>query len=355
MTRIPLDRVSALRRLAARAVPFAVLAAAAVASVGSVPAPAHAQQGQASPDSSVQLLHVQGRVHMLVGAGANITVQLGDNAVVLVDSGLAQMSPQALAAIRSLSQKPIEFIINTNADADHTGGNHNLAQAGHFISGMGGERPGASIVSQIAVLDRMTAPSEKDAATPPEIWPTDTYDTDRWALFNDEAVVLEHPHAAHTDGDSIVFFRRSDVISAGDVFTPDRYPMIDTAKGGTINGEIDALNRLLELMVPRADEEGGTYVIPGHGRICDRSAVTNYRDMVTIVRDRIADSVEKGLSLEQVKAAKPTLDYDGLYRANSGPWTTDMFVEAVYRDLRSANKPPAQEPEKPAKKSGKGR
>jgi cyclase len=332
-----------------------VLIALALLSAAFDFAPPRAQQDQTPDGSSIQLLHIQGRVHMLAGAGANITVQFGDNAIVLVDTGLAQMSPQVIAAIRSLSQKPIEFVINTSADADHTGGNHNLAQAGHFISGMGGERPGASVVSQIAVLDRMTASSEKDTAASPELWPTDTYDNDKWALFNDEAVFLEHPHAAHTDGDSIVFFRRSDVISAGDIFTPDRYPMIDTAKGGTINGEIDALNRLLDIMVPRADEEGGTYVIPGHGRICDRAAVTNYRDMATIIRDRIEDLVKKGRSLDQVKASKPTLDYDGIYGANSGFWTTDMFIDAVYRSLSaaSANAPPPQEPVKPAKGSAK--
>lgn len=275
---------------------------------------------------------------MLVGAGANITVQLGDDAVVLVDSGLPQMSPQALAAIRTLSQKPIEFIIDTSVDADHTGGNHNLSQTGHFISGMNGETPGASIIGQIAILDRMTASNAtKESAAPQDLWPTDTYDNDRWAIFNDEPIVLEHPHAAHTDGDSLVFFRRSDVISTGDIFTPDRYPMIDLAKGGSINGEIDALNRLVELMVPRADEEGGTYVVPGHGRICDRNAVTNYRDMVTIVRDRIAEDLRKGLTLEQVKAARPTLDYDGIYGADSGPWTTQMFIEAVYKDLSAAS------------------
>lgn len=325
------------------------------AAMSLVPAPA--QQVRASETSAVQLLHVQGRVHMLVGAGSNITVQLGDNAVVLVDTGLSQMSPQVLAAIRSLSQKPIEFIINTSVNADHTGGNHDLAQAGHFISGMSGETPGASIVSQIAVLNRMTAASGKEASTPAELWPTDTYDTDQWALFNDEAILLEHPHAAHTDGDSLVFFRRSDVISAGDVFTPEHYPVIDTAKGGSIDGEIDALNRLLEIMVPRADEEAGTYVIPGHGRICDRAAVSNYRDMVTIIRDRIADSVKKGLSLEQVKASKPTLDYDGIYGADSGPWSTDIFIEAVYKDLsaRAAKAPVPQESTKPAKHSEKYR
>ncbi len=313
------------------------IALAVFAAIAAGSAHTHAQQDQAPEKSAVQLLHVQGRVHMLVGAGSNITIQLGDNAVVLVDTGLPQMSPQVLAAIRSLSQKPIEFIINTNADADHTGGNHNLAQSGHFISGMNGETPGASIVAQIDVLDRMTAGSGKETSVPQELWPTDTYDNDKWALFNDEAIVLEHPHAAHTDGDSIVFFRRSDVISAGDIFTPDRYPMIDLAKGGSINGEINALNGLLDIMVPRADEEGGTYVIPGHGRICDRAAVANYRDMVTIIRDRIADSVKRGLSLEQVKASKPALDYDGMYGADSGPWTTNMFIEAIYSDLSAAN------------------
>src|ERR1700683_5578661 len=153
------------------------IAIAIFAAVATGSAPARARQDQSSDKSVVQLLHVQGRIHMLVGAGANITVQLGDDAVVLVDSGLPQMSPQVLAAIRTLSQKPIEFIINTSVDADHTGGNHNLAQAGHFISGMNGETPGASIVSQIAVLDRMTATNGgKDTAAPQELWSTDTYD-----------------------------------------------------------------------------------------------------------------------------------------------------------------------------------
>jgi len=311
-------------------------AALAAAALVMALAPARAQQ--AAPEQSpIQLLSVQGRVHMLVGAGANIAVQVGDDAVVLVDSGLPQMSPQALAAIRSLSQKPIEFIINTSIDSDHTGGNHNLSQAGHYISGMNGETPGASIIAQIAILDRMTATNpaaaNKDTAAPQDLWPTDTYDNDRWALYNDEPIVLEHPHAAHTDGDTLVFFRRSDVIATGDIFTPDRYPMIDLAKGGSINGEIDALNRLIELMVPRADEEGGTYVVPGHGRICDRNAVTNYRDMVTIVRDRIADDIKKGMSLAQVAAAKPTLDYDGIYDTTPGGWTAQNFIAAVYVSL----------------------
>jgi cyclase len=244
-----------------------------------------------------------------------------------------------------LSPKAIEFIIDTSEDEDHTGGNANIAKAGHFNSGLNGEPGEASIISHLSLLDRMIAPPKAgETSIPQDMRPTDTYDNDDWALFNDEAVILEHPHAAHTDGDSIVFFRRSDVISAGDIFTPDRYPMIELAKGGSINGEIDALNRILDIMVPQANEEGGTYVIPGHGRLCDRAVVTDYRDMATIVRDRIEDLVKKGKTLEQVKAAKPTLDYDGLYGPNTGPWTTDMFVDAVYRDLGKAKDPRGQKP-----------
>jgi cyclase len=317
--------------------------------------PASAQQGTNLEDHTIHVMHVQGRVYMLVGGGSNITVQLGDEAVVLVDSGAAQMSEQILAAIRTLSQRPIEFIVNTSVDEDHTGGNQSLAQAGHFNTGLAGEQPGASIVAHLRVLDRMTAPDSKETAVSQESWPTDTYDNDRWDLFNDEAIVIEHPHAAHTDGDSIVFFRRSDVMSVGDILTPEHYPVIDAAKGGTINGEIDALNQIIAITIPRENEEGGTYLIPGHGRLCDRNVVANYRDMVTIVRDRIGDLVKKGKTLEQVKAAKPTLDYDGIYGADSGPWTTDMFIEAVYRDLSNAAKQPEQKAAKPEKKAGKGR
>lgn len=312
-----------------------------VATPGRVPAGQDQNEGQ----QGVHVLHVQGRVYMLTGAGANITVQVGDDAVVIVDTGLPQMSEQVVAAIRTLSPKAIEFIINTSVDEDHTGGNANIAKAGHFNSGLNGEPVDASIIAHLNLLDRMVAPPKAgETPIPQDMRPTDTYDNDDWALFNDEAVTLEHPHAAHTDGDSIVFFRRSDVISAGDIFTPDRYPMIDLAEGGSINGEIDALNRILDIMVPKANEEGGTYVIPGHGRLCDRAVVTDYRDMVTIVRDRIEDLLKKGKTLEQVKAAKPTLDYDGMYGANAGPWTTDMFIGAVYRDLSNAKDQRGQKP-----------
>jgi glyoxylase-like metal-dependent hydrolase (beta-lactamase superfamily II) len=284
----------------------------------------------------VGLLHVQGNVYVIYGAGANITVQIGDQVVTLVDSGLPQFSEQARAAIRTVSNKPIGFIINTSMDADHTGGNENLAKGGFFMLDSANQtRPQAAVVAHLNVLNRMTAPEDKAAAIPTGLWPTDTYDSPDWKLYaNDEPLILEHAAAAHSDGDSTVFFRRSDVISTGDIFDMTRYPVIDEKHGGSLVGILKALNHILkDITVAKENEEGGTYIIPGHGRVCDRNDLANYRDMLTIIRERIGDLVKKGKTLEQVKAAKPTYDYDGGYGVESGPWTTDMFVEAVYREI----------------------
>jgi cyclase len=288
-----------------------------------------------SPDSRmdngrVHVQHVQGRVYMLVGAGANITVQVGDEAVVLVDAGGSDMSEEVLNAIRTLSNRPIEFIIDTSVDPDHIGGNEEISKAGHYDSGQPGEKSGAGIVGQLKLLNRL---SDASAKMPSTALPTDTYDGDSWAFFNDEAIMLYHPPTAHTDGDSFVFFRRSDVISTGDIFVPSSYPVIETGMGGSIDGVIDGLNQIIAIMVPRENEEGGTYLIPGHGRVCDRTDIVNYRDAMTIIRARIQDMVARGMTLEQVKAAKPTFDYDGIYGADTGAWTTSMFVDAIYNDL----------------------
>jgi glyoxylase-like metal-dependent hydrolase (beta-lactamase superfamily II) len=170
---------------------------------------------------------------------------------------------------------------------------------------------------------------------PSTAWPTETFvGNEKEFYFNDEPVFMYHVPAAHTDGDSIVFFRRSDVIATGDIFRTDSYPVIDVDKGGNVQGVIDGLNFVLDLAVPAHHEEGGTFVVPGHGRICDEFDVLEYRDMVTIVRDRIQAMIAKKMTLAQIKAARPTLDYDSRYGATSGPWTTEMFVEAVYRSVR---------------------
>jgi cyclase len=286
----------------------------------------------------LELQRVQGRVYMLSGAGANITVQVGDEAVVVVDTGRPDTSQDVLRFIRQLSNRPIEFVINTTLDADHIGGNENISKAGHYDSGQPGEKPGAAIMAHLNLLNRLT-----DAKAPSGVVPTDTYEEPSWSLFNDEAIILYHPPAAHTDADSYVFFRRSDVISTGDLFEPSQYPVIEKDKGGSIDGIIDGLNDIIGLMVPRENEEGGTYLIPGHGRICDRTDIVNYRDALTIIRARIQDSVSKGMTLDQVKASKPTSDYDGNYGSDSGPWTTSMFIEAVYNDLRDKSNDKSKE------------
>ncbi len=288
-------------------------------------------------NAEVHVLPVQGNVYMLVGGGGNVTIQIGDDGVLLVDTSFPQLSDKILAEIRKLSTKPIRYIVNTHVHDDHVGGNENLGKRGNTIAGgnVGNDAPtGATIIAHENVLNRMSAPTGTQAPFPVAAWPTDTYFTkQKEVFFNNEAVVIMHQPAAHTDGDSIVYFRRSDVVSTGDIFVTTSYPIIDQARGGSITGIIKSLNYLLDLAIPKDKQEGGTYIIPGHGRLCDEADLLEYRDMVTIIRDRIEDLIKKGRTLEQVKAAKPTLDYDGRYGTTTGFWTTDMFIEAVYKDL----------------------
>jgi len=183
-------------------------------------------------------------------------------------------------------------------------------------------------------LKRVSAPAGERPPMPFAAWPTNTYFGGKKTMFvGDDPIEVHAQPAAHSDGDSIVFFRRADVIVTGDVFMTDRYPMIDLARGGTVQGTLNALNHIIDIAIPRFNEQGGTLVVPGHGRICNESDVVEYRDMVTIVRDRIVAMIAARFSLAQTIAARPTLDYDGVYGAATGPWTTDMFVEAMYKDL----------------------
>ena len=304
------------------------LVAIAIATVGVTVAMA-----QTGTITDVQSWQIREGVFMLVGSDANTTVHVGRDGVLVVDPQTGAAGPQVLAAIRKLSDKPVRFIVNTSSDADHIGGNEVIAKSGQTLAG-GNTRPatvtgtgGAPIFAHENVLNRLATGESAASALP-----TDTYFVKQKDMFvNGEAVQLLHIKAAHTDGDTIVFFRRSDVISAGDVFTPDRYPLIDLARGGSIEGLLAGINYILELAVPDINEEGGTMIVPGHGRLCDESDVADYRDMVTIVRDRVLDMVQKKMTLDQVKAAGLTRDYDGVY-ARPGN-TGDTFVEAVYRSL----------------------
>jgi glyoxylase-like metal-dependent hydrolase (beta-lactamase superfamily II) len=274
----------------------------------------------------VKAVHVQGNVHMIVGAGANIAVQVGTDGIVVVDTGAAGTSDKVLAAIKALApDKEIRWIVNTTFRPDHTGGNEPISKAGRTVNGNI-----AAIVAHENAAARMLATGVPDSGRPYNTY----FEASRDFPFNGEAVLVIHPESGNTDTDSMVMFRRSDVIVAGDVFRTDSYPAIDVDNGGTVQGTIDALNRILDLTVPsKMLQEAGTYVIPGHGRVSDEHDVVMYRDMVVIVRDRIRDMVGKKMTLEQVKAARPTLDYDGRYAAASGPSSTAGFIEAVYKDL----------------------
>jgi glyoxylase-like metal-dependent hydrolase (beta-lactamase superfamily II) len=170
------------------------------------------------------------------------------------------------------------------------------------------------------------------------MWPTETFTSKIRAMYlNDDAIQVVRQPGAHSDGDSIVFFRRADVIVTGDILDLRTFPAIDPAKGGSIQGELDALNRLLELVIPAmplVTKPGKTLVVPGHGYISDYGEIVEYRDMVTIIRDIVAEMIGKGMTLAQVKAANPTQGYRVRYGSDSGPWTTEMFVEALYSGLK---------------------
>ena len=285
-------------------------------------------------DNALRVMHVQGKVHMIAGDGGNVIVQAGDEGVLVIDTGLESRGDELLAAIRRISDKPIRMVVNTHVHADHTGANALLARVGESL---GGNAPGnfglalatARVLAHEKVMARMSAPSGQTPPRPFAAWPTETFFAeDKEIFFNDEAIQLVH-QPGHTDGDILVFFRRSDVAASGDLFQTTTYPVIDVERGGSVQGVIDGLNRLLDITIPKDKAEGGTYVVPGHGRLSDEADVVEYRDMLTIVRDRVQDLIAQGKSLAEVKAAGPTRDYDGRY----GAAAADRLVEALYREL----------------------
>jgi cyclase len=298
---------------------------------------------QSVQHSEIEVLPVQGNVYVLAGSDGNITLHVGQDGVLLVDAGVTAVTDKVLAEIKKLSSKPIRYIINTHVHSDHIAGNARLAEAGLRFGGAGGAGgPGASLLTNVGtgaivlahenVLKRMSAPTARQSTVPFALWPSDTFFGKRKAFsFNAEPIEILLQPDAHTDGDVIVFFRKSDVISTGDVYVTTSYPVIDTQRGGSLQGVINAINRIIVITIPQFNQRGGTRVIPGHGRISNEADVVEYRDMVTIIRDRVSDMVQKKMSLSQVRAARPTLDYDELY--NTPEWTADMFIESVYREL----------------------
>jgi cyclase len=278
-----------------------------------------------------EVRHVQGNVYMFASTLGNVTIQVGKDpghdGVLLVDTGDPRLRETLLAEIHKLSDEPVRFIINTSMDADHIGSNEVLLKPSRTYQA----QAEVALFAQDNVLQRE---SRDGSGVPSADWPTLTYLDGKSIIFNGEAVQMLYEKAAHTDGDSVVLFRGSNVLSAADIFLTTGYPVIDLERGGSIQGEILALNHILDLTVPRSMQEGGTMVIPGHGRLCDESEVSDYRDMLTIIRDRVQDLLRKGKTLEEVKAAKVSRDYDRRYSTSA--WTGDMFVEAIYKSLSHA-------------------
>jgi glyoxylase-like metal-dependent hydrolase (beta-lactamase superfamily II) len=295
-----------------------------------------AQQRDAPP---LRVYPVQGAVSVIAGAGGNVTVHNGRDGTLLVDTGLAASAAQLAADVRARYRGPVLWIVNTHLHPDHVGGNDAFAQAEtrkplDFLGArLDGSQP-LKIIAHSNELARLAnaaanGPRLSDAGLPRDEYATPFKDL----RFNDEPVVLHHEPRAHTDGDTIVYFPKSDVVVTGDIFTPGGYPFIDVANGGSVSGEIAALNHILDLTVPGHTQEGGTFVVPGHGRICDEADVVEYRDMIVIVRDRVQDLIKKGMTLEQVQAAAPSRDYDGEYATATSFVKASDFVGAVYRSL----------------------
>jgi len=316
----------------------------------------HAQQG-APATTPIDILPVHGQVYLLAGPASNTSIQVGPQGVIVVDTMREQDGDALLAAIRTVAgNRPIRYVINTHAHPDSVGGNVRIGQAGSQIvagnfAGQVGEAGAnaAFILAHENVYKAMSAPTGSVSPMPLAAWPTDTFfQAEKDLYFNSEGIQLLYEPAAHTDGDILVFFRSSDVIATGGVMDMERYPEIDLAHGGHINGIIEALNRIIDLAISEQFTEGGTRIVPGRGRICDEFDVVEYRDMLTIIRDRVQAMLRKRMTLEQIKVARPTLDYEPRFGSDTGAWTTSMFIAAVYRNLSASPPVAAERPAPPA-------
>jgi glyoxylase-like metal-dependent hydrolase (beta-lactamase superfamily II) len=303
---------------------------------------------------SLDIVRLRSNFYVIAGAGGNISAQIGPDGVVLVDAGSSEAASRVLVALKKVTDQPIRYIINTGPDADHVGGNGALAKAGRSIFAAGMEPLGgdfakamtngfaASIIAPNDLLLRMSAPTGQIALFPADSWPTEAFAEKRKYIYmNREGIEIFRLPAAHSDSDSFVFFRASDVIAAGDVLDANHFPLIDLEKGGSIQGEIDALNRLIDLSVrpiPFIFQGGGTYIIPGHGHVYDLSDVVEYRDMIVIIRNLIQDMIDHGKTLAQIQEASPAKGWEQQYGSHSGPGTTNNFVEAIYKSLTRRSK-----------------
>jgi cyclase len=316
-------------------------------------------------NGDIHVLPVQGNIYMIVAGKVNIVAQVGDDGILLVDTGTKELADKLTETLRlRFDNKPIRYIINTSVSAEHTGGNEAVVKYNRTrnlppgapvpeapAGGGGGGGGGANAIRVIAfesTLNRMNGSVAGEPEAPTDALPTSVFIGEKKKVyFNGEAIEVISNPGGTSDGDVMVFFRGSDVIASGDLFRTDSYPVIDVKRGGTVQGVLDGLNRILDITVPEFNEQGGTRVIPGHGRLCNQSDVDDYRNWMTIINARVGEFVKAGKTLDQIKAARLTLDFDGVF-GNGTP-----FVENAYNDLMKARAEAAKAA--PAKAEPRGR
>jgi cyclase len=363
-----LFKLSSVRRTVAGVAAFGLLATAGLASAQLNPSYkkySASHLAKVFDNGDIHVLPVQGNIYMIVAGKVNIVAQVGDDGILLVDTGTKELADKLTETLRMrFDNKPIRYIINTSVNAEHTGGNETVvkynrtrnlppgAPAPEPAAGGGGGGGGGGnairMIAHEATLNRMNGSVAGETEAPPDALPTSAFIGEKKKIyFNGEAIEIIANPGGTTDGDVIVFFRGSDVIAAGDIFRTDSYPVIDVKRGGTVQGVLDGLNRILDITVPEFNEQGGTRVIPGHGRLCNESDVDDYRNWMTIINYRVQDFVKAGKTLDQIKAAKPTLDFDGVF-GNGTP-----YVEAAYNDLTKNAKAAAEQSQKLKGKSSK--
>lgn len=273
-----------------------------------------------NPDSvTIRPEKLTDRLYVLRGQGGNIGLAVGPDAVFVVDDQFAPLTPKILAAIRTITDKPVRFVLNTHWHGDHTGGNEHMGQAGALIFAHDNVRRRMSSNQFIEFLKR------EEPAAPPGALPVVTFSNTLSFHINGDEVSAIHLPTAHTDGDAAVYFRRANVVHMGDVYITSGFPFVDRSSGGSFMGIIAGVERVLSLI------NDSTRVIPGHGVTGDRAALVAYRDMLATIRDRVRERIAAGATLEQILASKPAAEFDE--RLGRGMVKSDDIVRFAYADL----------------------
>ena len=267
----------------------------------------------------IRTIKVGDGVYMLMGVGGNIGVAAGADGVLMVDDQYAPLSDKIKAAVAAVGGGPIRFLVNTHWHWDHVGGNESLLRSGAVTVAHENVRRRMSVAQFVPPLNR------HEPAAPAGALPLVTFTDSVNFYLGGDSIHVFHVAAAHTDGDAMIWFRRANVVHMGDIFFNGRYPFVDLSSGGSVDGMVAAVDRVLGLA------DGNTKIIPGHGPLADRTTLRAYRDMLVTVRDRIRRAVAAGQTLEQVQAAKPTAEFDAVW--GQGRITPTLFVEILYTDL----------------------